>query len=48
MIELYGVEEVESLKEKSRKGFPLTGFELRQMIIEYRQKIKLMKAEKDL
>jgi len=48
MIEMYGKEEVEKLKEKSRIGGSYSGYQLAEMITEYNEKVKALKLEKGL
>lgn len=48
MIEMYGKEAVEELKLKARIGGGYNSFELRQKIIEYREKVKQLKIQKGL
>jgi len=48
MIELYGKEVVEEIKQKSRIGGGYNSYQLREKIIEYREKIKQLRKEKNL
>jgi hypothetical protein len=48
MIELYGKEAVEELKLKSRIGGGYDSYQLKEKIIEYREKVKQLKIEKGL
>jgi len=48
LIELYGKEVVEELKLKSRTGTGYNGSELKEKILEYREKVKQIKIEKGL
>jgi hypothetical protein len=48
LIELYGKEAVEELKLKSRIGGGYDGCQLKEKIIEYREKVKQLKIEKGL
>jgi len=48
MIELYGKDAVEELKQKARLGGGPDSFQMRQMIVEYRKKVKQLRKEKGL
>jgi len=48
LIELYGKEAVEELKLKSRIGGGYDSYQLKEKILEYREKIKQLKIEKGL
>jgi ribosomal protein L29 len=48
MIELYGKEVVEELKQKSMTGISYNNNELKEKILEYREKVKQLKIEKGL
>jgi len=48
MIDMYGKDVVDELKQKARIGGSFDGYQMRQMIIEYREKVKKLKNEKGL
>ena len=47
LIEMYGEESVKELKQKARLGGGYDAYLLQQMIIEYREKVKRLKSEKN-
>jgi len=48
LIQLYGEKDVAAMEEKAYRGGSYCSYQLRQMIIEYREKVKILKLEKGL
>ena len=48
LIEMYGLNEVENLKQKARIGGRPDNEMMRQMISEYKEKVKMIKIDKGL
>lgn len=48
LMAIYGKEAIEHMEQKARLGGSYDAYQLRQMIIEYREKVKKLKIEKCL